>query len=52
MANGWLMRPGGAMIELQPFGFDEGPASTPGEAEAAGVGSRGAGHRDRNLRVE
>ncbi|PSC72728.1 hypothetical protein C2E20_3963 [Micractinium conductrix] len=24
--NGWLMRPGGAVIELQPFGFDAGPA--------------------------
>ena len=26
MANAWLMRPGSAMIELQPYGFDEGPA--------------------------
>ncbi|KAL4443683.1 hypothetical protein ABPG75_011420 [Micractinium tetrahymenae] len=25
-ANGWLMRPGSAMIELQPFGFDAGAA--------------------------
>lgn len=26
MANAWLMRPGSSMIELQPYGFDEGPA--------------------------
>jgi len=26
MANTWLMRPGGAMIELQAYGFDAGPA--------------------------
>lgn len=26
MANGWLMRPGASMIELQPFGFDASPA--------------------------
>lgn len=27
-ANTWLMRPGGAMIEIQPWGFDHGPAHT------------------------
>jgi hypothetical protein len=26
MANAWLMRSGSAMIELQPYGFDEGAA--------------------------
>ena len=26
MANAWLMRPGSSMIELQPYGFDQGPA--------------------------
>jgi hypothetical protein len=26
MANGWLMRPGASMVELQPWGFDSGPA--------------------------
>ena len=26
MANAWLMRPGSAMIELQPYGFDAGAA--------------------------
>ncbi len=26
MGNAWLMRPGSSMIELQPYGFDEGPA--------------------------
>lgn len=26
MMNGWLMRPGSSMIELQPFGFDAGAA--------------------------
>jgi Sec-independent protein translocase protein TatA len=26
MANGWFMRPGSSMIELQPYGFDSSPA--------------------------